>query len=426
MQIMLSNHELEKQHSILAPSASERWHNCPGSVQLIAQCPPAEPSKYAEQGTAAHMVAAQILNGVNVVSGKIVTEAGFEFIISQNEDKDDTVCLDHIYMYTEYVNGLIEQYNLQPNQIKIEQKIKLRGQDADGGERFGTVDFAAFIPGVGLYIVDFKYGAGVGVDAESSLQCRDYAVGFWDMLTPEKRALIPLLKVVIVQPRGGFAGIKEATFLQAAIEMHGDDIDAAIMRVFQNPQVVAGPWCKNTFCPAKAHCEVARAYAEESTGVKYDMILAEDQTLPLIRPAEATNEQIAFFCEREDFVINWFAEMRKEGYRRFKNGQPIARHKIVEKNTHRKFTDEDKVKTMFAPDLGERIFTEPKLISPNQLEQLWRRETKCTVKEAKELLDELTYKPTGDHVLVPESDKRPAVATDGEAYQQIIDAKVGE
>lgn len=410
-------------HSILSPSSSERWHNCSGSVQLIAQCPEVEPSKYAEQGTAAHLVAARILRGENLVSGKVKTDYGSEFTIHETDDKDHTVCLDHIALYVNYVNGVIEQYKLQPNQIRIEHKLKLRGRDADGNERFGTADFMAFIPGVMLLVVDFKYGAGVGVDPAGNLQCLDYLVGAYDEFTPEQRAMLPLFKVVIVQPRGASPGIKEASFTAAALETHRDTIDAAIMRVFQKPTIVAGPWCKNTFCPAKAHCEVAQRYAEETTGMKYDMIVAPDQPIQLLSPREATVEQLAFICERESYVINWMNEMRKEAKRRHLAGELIPRHKIVEKDTHRKFRSIDEAETVFAPLVGDAMYTAPKLISPNQMETVYRAKNGGTVQEAKEFVNQFTYNPPGEDVLVHESAKGKAKRTNGEAYQEIIDTQ---
>ena len=48
---------MSKAHAKLSPSAAYRWINCPGSVALAEQCPPAPSSAYADEGTLAHAVA---------------------------------------------------------------------------------------------------------------------------------------------------------------------------------------------------------------------------------------------------------------------------------------------------------------------------------------------------------------------------------
>ena len=44
-------------HARLSPSAAIRWINCPGSIRLSDQVPPAGSSEYADEGTAAHALA---------------------------------------------------------------------------------------------------------------------------------------------------------------------------------------------------------------------------------------------------------------------------------------------------------------------------------------------------------------------------------
>ena len=44
-------------HATLSPSAAVRWINCPGSVGISAQLPPAPSSTYADEGTLAHLFA---------------------------------------------------------------------------------------------------------------------------------------------------------------------------------------------------------------------------------------------------------------------------------------------------------------------------------------------------------------------------------
>lgn len=417
--------EQQKEHSILAPSADKRWFSCSGSPQLIAQCPEVPPSRYAAQGTAAHAIAARILAGENLVAGKFEAD-GHVFLLS-NKDEDNSVSLEHVYYYVNYVWDQVAEYGLQPNQVRTESRVTLHGIDADGSPRIGTVDRMHFVPGVKLHIIDFKYGAGVGVDPNESYQCFDYALAVWKGLTPEQRAVIPIIEITIVQPRGMYRGIKTAALTPPVIEAFESTLDAAIARVNNNPQLVPGPWCAETFCSAKRFCDPAKKYAEEAIGVKYDVAVLQKpllaNELPVIEPSKLSADQLAFILERKKFVENWLSEIEKEAYRRYKQGEVIPRHKIVRKMTHRQFTDEVKVAEDFA-DLGSDLWTEPTLRSPNQIEQALRARYQLKDKEAKERVKPYTYKPEGEKIIVPETDKRPAVLDAKDEYQKIIDAEV--
>ena len=72
-------------HSSVSASSCERWWNCPGSVGLNTKLPPANPTKYAAEGTAAHALCEKYL--YNKVHYKWKWDATYE--IGETYEADD-------------------------------------------------------------------------------------------------------------------------------------------------------------------------------------------------------------------------------------------------------------------------------------------------------------------------------------------------
>lgn len=85
-------------HAQLSPSSAERWITCPGSVALCRNLPDSS-SSYADEGTAAHDLAAKCLE-----SGKDAAE-----FIGETVDKGfvvDSTMAGYVQQYVDFVRFL--------------------------------------------------------------------------------------------------------------------------------------------------------------------------------------------------------------------------------------------------------------------------------------------------------------------------------
>ena len=165
-----------KSESRLRPSASERWLSCPGSVQLIESLGDIDDSSpYAEEGEAAHKCLEKILNRMAVdLDGD-----WRDFSDWPNEEQ-----LEAAHDAADDVSFMVSAARLSHPDCEVklysEQHLDL-GLLEVPGLTGGTADalIVASVDGElqGLDVVDFKFGAGVPVDAVGNPQMQIYALG---------------------------------------------------------------------------------------------------------------------------------------------------------------------------------------------------------------------------------------------------------
>ena len=104
-----------------------------------------------------------------------------------------------------------------------------------------------------------------------------------------------------------------------------------------------------------------------------------------------------------DALAAWAADVKEYALRQAVSGTAFPGWKLVEGRSNRKYTDEDAV-AKAVEDAGYEPY-EKRLLGITAMSQTLGR------KKFEELLGGLVYKPPGKPVLVPESDKRPAMNT---------------
>ena len=197
-------------HSKLSASGSAKWLTCSAALAMEEVNVPTKPdtgSTFAREGTAAHELASDCLT----FSDKPEKRLGESIHVHEEyEVKGKTVAIDEDYEITQEMVNAVEiyinyVYSLQGVTQWYEKKVDYSHLAPHG---FGTAD--ALVETVEkvdgkpintLYVVDFKYGKGVRVDAFENTQGQLYALGA--LRTFEKKFKKPVQRVVvvIVQPR---------------------------------------------------------------------------------------------------------------------------------------------------------------------------------------------------------------------------------
>lgn len=370
-------------HARLSPSAAARWINCPGSIRLSDQVPPAPSSEYADEGTAAHALAELKLRAEihEITNRKYAADlkkqrAGQYYCGEMDEATDfyKDVVLEHLA-------GAGED-----GELLIEQRFSL---DAWAPGSFGTSDAVVIGNGV-LEVIDLKYGKGIRVDAKGNPQLRLYALGAADLF--EDLYDFESVRMTIVQPRLDHVSTDLIT-LQELLEWGSTVVQpAAEEAVRDNARIESGDWCR--WCPAKAICR-KRAEAQLALA-RYDFA----------DPDLLTDEEIGEILQKAEELQKWTADVQAYALQGAIDGKHFDGWKLVEGRSVRKYADDLKVsEALQAAGYPEAALYERKLYGITAMEKVVGK------KKLTEILGDLIVKPAGKPVLVPETDKREAINT---------------
>ena len=360
-------------HALLSPSSSERWISCPPSVRM-SEGIEEKPSEYAAEGTAAH----------SLCEYKLRELLGYkQSDIRENLDYYNKEMEDYTEEYRNYINELLAEHDGRKPLMFVEQRVDFSRFVKEG---FGTSD-CIIIDNDTIYVIDFKYGTGVKVDALNNSQMMIYAIGALEMFD----GIFDINHVVmtIFQPRlnniSSFEMTKDELYNWAFTVLK----PAADMAYQGAGDFKCGEHCR--FCKAKSNC---RARAE------YNLKLAQ---YDFKMPATLENIEIESLLGKLDMLIDWAEDIKTYALDQAVQGKKWRGYKIVEGRSNRKYTDEkavaDKVtKAGYDP-------YEKKVLGITAMSKLLGK------KKFEELLSGLIEKPQGKPTLVPESDARPEMKT---------------
>ncbi len=230
----------EGAHSILGPSSSERWMNCPGSVLAPGTAPQTE---YAAEGTAAHTLSQWVRE-----TGKPASDwKGTTLVVGEFQFKVGKPMIDSVTTFVEeceWEDG--EGVALAEEMVHYEELVP-------GG--FGTADHIRLKDWL-CRVKDFKHGTGVKVSARDNSQLKLYALGTYfkyRWLLEFDRFLLS-----ICQPR--LRHFESFEISLGHLLQWGYDVvrPAAKLAMTPGAPIVAGPWCK--FCKIKDSCQVRADY----------------------------------------------------------------------------------------------------------------------------------------------------------------------
>lgn len=282
-------------HSRLAPSAADRWVECPASVQLSEQFPALLEHPSAPEGVAAHWVASSMLTSHIPVAGDIAPNG-----IAVTEEMIDGALLyyNHVFKLANPHGGV---------------KVRFRWEEPEcmpsiHPEMWGTPDGAGLLDILDLtgelHIVDYKFGH-LEVDPKENWQLVSYARGVLDRLQFDGHAEQHIRVFIhIVQPRCYTAAGPIRTWSTTAADLRGmwNRLRASAEEALNdNPRFKVGEQCK--YCPGRRACPTLKRY---DAGI---MDQAE-YSLPVEIPAGEVGLEL-FFMERSIALL----ESRASGLR---------------------------------------------------------------------------------------------------------------
>lgn len=413
----------EKLHSRFGGSVAPRYLNCPGSVQAVALLPPEPPSKHALDGTMVHAIAAFYLK-----TGDHRAEEGWMPLGAlENEGVDTTDLPAQGFDVTEemaatvqvYLDAVYAELDEDPaNELYVEHSFAITAPSADDGEVHGSNDALVYQPSrKRLIVFDLKNGVGVSVQAEENAQLKFYATGAaFDKAWPLNE-----VELVIVQPRAhdvdSEGAIRRWTFDTADLIDFAGELDNVIaVAKGPNPPLVAGPWCKKTFCPNKL-CPAREQQALADIAADFADVKGVDEIVPALLPkVEAIDSaRIPHILRGIETLNEWALQLNEYLRSELLAGRAVPGYKLVEKVGRRKWIEsEDEIATYLSLmyDIDDEHLRPRKLVTITEVERLLR--AACTspaeLKEAKmEMSLRFTVKESSGLSVVPETDRRPAV-----------------
>lgn len=412
-------------------------------------------SKYADEGTCAHAVAAMCLTeGTDAAAyiGRLIEMEDYEHAgLSPSGAKKWIACpgsfaleaeaeqfterfysmefteamAEYVQVYVDAVRARVEEYKLAGAvevTLRVEQKLPIDHiTDEPGATGTGdAVIIAVWADGTALIDVgDLKTGMGVIVEAEGNEQLQIYTLGALrelDLLYEITRA-----RISIYQPR-----VKEAPSdwetsvedVRAFGEKARDRAKMAHIAKEFLPNWINGPGyeyltpgdqCKDSFCKARATCPKLAQVVANAVGADFDDLEEDKDKIGYSTESrhETSDDHLAHCMGLVDLIEDWCRAVRAEVERRLLAGTPVPGYKLVQgKRGARAWSDKDGVEALFkSMRLKQEEMYSFSLISPTAAEKLlkdspkrWNRVTP--------LITQSEGKPS----VAPESDKRPALA----------------
>jgi len=366
-----------EEHAKLSPSGSKRWMACPGCIRL-SEGIPNKTSVYAEEGTAAHELAEEVL----LKGGKPHDRIGETF----NGFKVTKEMADAVEVYTDLIVS-----EAPGKTMVVEQPFKIY-QDL-----WGTNDCGLMETWGRLDIFDYKHGAGVPVDIEGNTQLMIYALG---AIGANNDDCFESVRMTIVQPRCMGEDVKrweipvtelkawEKEVLQPACEkVREAGIDP-------EKHLACGDHCK--WCPAMPTCPEIQKEAQLTCKADFSKPVLELPDYSILTVDELG--KIIAFSE----ILSTYAKGAKAyGQTLLEEGTAVDGWKLVAKRSNRKIKDPAAFEAFFQPTFGDEIYEDPKLKGIGKLEKLIGKKDFASH----------CYKPDGGVTIAPVSDKRPPVAS---------------
>lgn len=403
-------------HSLLSPSAAERWMFCPGSVALTKDMPE-ETSPYAEEGSMAHRLCELLAR--DVFKSDLTDDEKAE--LEEHRKSDPAEMLKAADEYVKEITSIIS--GREVDYIDFEHVLDVSAVTTEANGR-GTADCLLLVSGE-LWVVDFKYGAGVPVPVKNNPQLEIYLLSAFAELSMFYR--IEKLGACIVQPR--MENVARTPLVAS------DKADKAITFYrFGGARALA--LCKKAelengdlrpgekscrFCKGKAVCPALRKKVETAVLQEFEDISEKAELAPAVVeavksiPVPTTPEALARAYGYLKLIRDWCDAVDERMFSSLRSGQRVPGYKLVAGRAGaRKWGDDKAAEEILRKALGAQKAYDKKLISPTAAERLakkaeigpqyWKKlqgcitrsETKPAVAPADDSRPEITFNPVDE------------------------------
>ena len=358
-------------------SSAHRWTVCTASPQFILDHEadlPSDRTSYADEGTLAHAVAANILLNEPIPTGL----------------SDELVG---------YVNGYVAHVQSHGGKLAVETKLPLFYMP----DRNGIIDAASSTPDA-IYIDDLKYGVGVSVDAQDNEQLAIYGESIirqWEQAITFKPDHPIHLTIYQPRDRNNPEPVRTWVLTRRELAELAGWIEGKAAEVMSGNGVfkVSDKGCR--FCKAKGMCS---AYANQG-------LVALPEAARIIELPEAStlsrSERVKVLAAKK-VLIGWLEAVEDQEVSELMAGADPQGFKLVTGKSNRAWSDIDAAQKLLSLHLTLDI-TRPRadLISPHKAQEALKN--KELSERFQTRLRSLITKPEGKPTLVAETDPRPAL-----------------
>lgn len=414
-------------------SSSTKWLSCPAALaleELINE--PDTGNVYTREGTAAHKVLEQSLK----LNKESTTFLGQHITVDEGTP-DETIVevtqemLDNVEIATEYV------YRLSSKNSFYEERVDY-SHIAQNGSGIADVILEVYEKVAAnkrvntLYVIDFKYGAGIKVNAFENSQSMLYALGTLNSLELLFEREIKRVNIVIIQPR--MDNISEYEISVADLLKWGESIKPKAQKAYDlckkvidgsddifnpknfNPTKEGCRWCQGqSLKRCKAHAHAGYSAAIEG----FDNLTIEKKTnLSAISVNDKTIRD-PYFLDNKDLAAIWLKaslfksfieDLNNEITNRINSGQTVPGLRLIPTEKPRAWKDdeEETIKAMRTAGLQQKDYCKWDLISPTEAENILKEvKPKDHRRRYKRLEAKAVHRPPGKDKII--EDKRKPI-----------------
>lgn len=385
----------ERTHAPLSASGAYRWANCPGSVFLLKDMPPKEPTPKMKGGTLYHEASEIIIE--DFLQHKLEgTDPDIRaHLLNYPDEAMELAQITKEVVWSNVLNGFITGKSYcQEDRLVIDEKLGMYGyadlwiiEIDDRAKRCATV-------------VDYKSTYDF-IPAAKNPQLAFYLVALRKMLRQHGKD-IDYGRGVIVQPKRKDKPFNDATFTGKQLDTWEKKFYKVAHQVFikQKPVFKVGSWCQ--YCEAQGKCEVYTKHVQTKTALQ--LVDADVSLLPT--PQTIPDERLVQILKHEDSLLSFLGAAKAYVFHRHQQGNPIKGLKVVEGSSRRTWIKDDAAVIESLKSSGiDNPCGEPKLKGitaiESQLKKLVGKDKAVT------LLQPLVTKTVPKLTITGEDDPRP-------------------